>query len=469
MAGKDDLPFLPTAACHHVPDAAPALCDDTSEWISYGILREAIRRTATLLQKPQRALVLCCAPRSIEGAVAYLGAAESGHAVLLADPASTRLGLLAQTYRPEWILAPAASAFEGYETIDTPFKTMRLWQAQTPAEEPLHPDFFLMLLTSGSTGSPKGIRLSYANLASNTNAIIQSLSLTQAEIACGHMPLSYSFGLSVLQTQLAVGGRTILTEHSMMSSPFWKVMAQRGATLFAGVPYHFEMLMRLGLDRIRVATLTTFLQAGGKMSLPLTQNVVEAVRRRNGKLFVMYGQTEASPRMTCFALHKHPEKMGTSGTALTGGRIEIVEDEVIYYGPNVAMGPAASRADLAEGDVLDGRLATGDLGNLDTEGFLTITGRKQRFAKLFGQRVALDDIEHMAAILAPCVAMEHPEKIILFTCCADEAKQKTAQEQIVAQTKIQPHWMEIRTLPALPVKRNGKIDYQALQNLMGLA
>lgn len=465
--GKDALPFLPTASCHAAPDNAPALNDDTrAAWMSYGELRAAIRALAPLLTLPQRDLVMVCAPRSVEGAVAYLAAAESGHAIAMADPTSPRLEPVAQTYQPAWILAPRDIVFEGYAPVPAPLQTLHLLRRQSLAEGPLHPDFYLLLLTSGSTGSPKGVRLSYRNMASNTAAIIESLDLTGDEIACGHLPLSYSFGLSVLHMQLTCGGRISLTEESLMSGTLWKRQAAHGATLFPGVPYHFEMLMRLGLDRLKIPSLSCFLQAGGKMPIPLTQRVLEASNKRQGRLYIMYGQTEAAPRMTCFPLHAHPEKMGSSGRALSGGSITIEADEIVYHGPNVMMGPALSRADLALGDVMNGRLATGDLGTLDAEGYLTITGRRQRFAKLFGQRVALDDLERIAARHAFCAALEHPEKAVLFTAQASPDLCETIRQTLAAETKLPVPWIEVRSLDALPLKQNGKIDYQALQKLV---
>ncbi len=461
-----DLPFLPTAPGHKAPDDAPALLDDSSPdgWLTYGALREKIRRAASALAPKTRSLVLCCAPRSTEGALAYLAAAQAGHAIILADPAAPNLPSVAQAYKPEWIVAPTGGPFEGYETASWPLETLALFRRKEKPEGALHPDFYLLLLTSGSTGSGKGVRLSYRNVASNTQAIIESLGQTSAITALCHLPISYSFGLSVLQTQLAVGGRCVLTEASMMEAAFWSLARKGGVTLFPGVPYHYEMLARLGLARLKLPTLKTFLQAGGKMQIPLTQKMLEEVRKIDGgELFIMYGQTEAAPRISSFPLHKRPEKIGSSGVALPGGKLEIIEGEIVYTGPNVMLGPAETRSDLAKGDVMGGKLVTGDLGALDGEGYLTITGRKQRFAKLFGQRVALDDLEKIAAPLAFTVAAEHPEKAVLLTTCADPEVREEIRRRIVEQTKLPAPWIEVRHVEEIPHKPNGKIDYQGIQ------
>lgn len=466
-AFADSLPFLPRAATHDF--TAPALFDDQSGvWISYGELADRIDALAPLFKAARRGLVLCGLPRTIDGVATYLAAAKAGQAIALADPEAPNLPAIAETYAPEWIVAPVrAEGFDGYAPQDGLQKPLQLYCKIKPQEHDLHPDFYLMLLTSGSTGSSKGVRLSYKNIASNARAIVKSLDLTKEAVALGHLPLAYSFGLSVLHMQLTVGGRCVLTDESMMSGGFWRQAREQNVTLFPGVPYHYEMMTRLGLARLKLPTLTTFLQAGGKMQLPLTQKMLAEVQaREGGQLFIMYGQTEASPRISCFALHAHPDKIGSSGRALDGGRLAIEDGEVIYTGPNVMMGPATRRADLALGDVMGGRLATGDLGTLDTDGYLTITGRKQRFAKLFGQRVSLDDLEKLASPHAFTVAVEHPEKVVLLCLNADVATMDAIKTMVVAHTKLPAPWIEMRSLDQMPHKPNGKIDYQALQKMV---
>lgn len=464
---QSTLPFL-YALTQHDPQA-PALFDDQStEWLSYGALAARVDTMAQQFKAEKRGLVLCSLPQSIEGVTAYLAAAQAGQAIALADPEAPNLTSIIQTYEPEWIIAPANAAKpDGYSQQNWDLASLSLYFKNKEQELDLHPDLYLMLLTSGSTGSSKGVRLSYANLASNTHAIIKSLNLTNAETALCHLPLAYSFGLSVLHMQLAVGGRCLLTQDSLMSGSFWRKAREQKVTLFTGVPYHYEMVMRLGLSRLNVPTLTAFLQAGGKMQLPLTQKLLNEVQKREGgKLFIMYGQTEASPRISCFELTAHPEKIGSSGQALAGGTLTIEEGEIVYRGPNVMMGHATCRADLTKGDVMGGLLYTGDLGELDSGGFLTITGRKQRFAKLFGKRVALDDLEKIASPHAFTVAIEHPEKVVLLCLNANDTTLATIKEAVIAQTQLPAPWVEMRRVEDMPHKPNGKIDYQSLQSMV---
>jgi long-subunit acyl-CoA synthetase (AMP-forming) len=330
----------------------------------------------------------------------------------------------------------------------------------------LHSDLFLLLLTSGSTGGNKAVRLSYRNIAHNTKAIIESLALDRASRALAHLPLSYSFGLSVLHTHLATGGSCVLSDESLLSQLFWQLAREQNVTHFYGVPYHFEMIDRLGLARLKAPALTHFMQAGGKMALPLTQKIKEAVEKiPNSSLYIMYGQTEAAPRLSCFNALKHSDKLESCGQALPDQHFEIVEDEIIARGPNIMMGYAQDFSDLIKDDECKGRLTTGDLGKLDEDGFLTITGRKQHFAKLFGQRIALDDLEKQVSALAPCLAIEGAGKIIVLVEEAFLGQIQQIKNLILSHTNLQGPWVEVRTLPSFPRTSNGKIDYAALTQI----
>lgn len=458
------LPFLPAAVS--AAGSAPALCDDAGAWMDYGMLRAQTHDLAQNFPGLSRGLAFCCVPRSVDGALAYLSAAASGHAIGLVDPAMPHLDAVIASYQPDWIIAAPERNFDGYTEVPWGLKTLRLLQRASAAEGHLHPDFYLLLLTSGSTGSSKGVKLSYKNISKNTDAIIASLGLTAETRALAHLPLFYSFGLSVLHAQLAVGGSCVLTEHSMMNRDFWQLAKTQKASLFPGVPYHYEMLAKLGLSRIDAPDMKIFLQAGGKMREELTRDVWKYVEQKQGRFFVMYGQTEASPRISCLPVHEHPGKIGSCGKALPGGAIILENDEVIYTGANVMMGYAENRTDLVRSDEMKGRLATGDIGRLDNEGYLTILGRKQRFAKLFGQRIALDDLEKIAASIAPAVAMETEERILLVTTEPDETIHQRLQEHVAKETGLSPTWLAVHYMETIPRTANGKVDYRKLREML---
>ncbi len=445
------LPFLPTTRTHkkRVKDSDQALFDDYSkEWVTYGTLRNQIETHAQYFMKSERGVVLHSFQQTIKSVITYLAAIHSGHAVILIDPDAPNLKELEKEYQPEWTVHPCGKTVKNQTTTSA-----------------IHPDFFLLLLTSGSTGSSKGVRLSYNNISHNTDAIIKSVNLSPQQTALGLLPLSYSFGLSILHTQLAVGGRMVLSKKSMMSKDLWDISRSQKVTLFAGVPYHYEMLMRLGLKRLNCPSLHCFLQAGGAMQKKPTQLLLnEVMKIKDGELHIMYGQTETSPRISSFALHNHPEKIGSVGTPLYEGNLTLEDGELIYHGPNVMMGYAQTRLDLSKDDEMHGTIKTGDLADLDQDGFITITGRKKRFAKLFGQRIELDHIEKIASEISLCAAISSNDKIIIVT---QDNNAEKIKHKIVEQTNLPAPWFDIQVVKNLPKKNNGKIDYSIINKIAG--
>ncbi len=256
-----------------------------------------------------------------------------------------------------------------------------------------HPSLALLLSTSGSTGSPKMVRLALSAVVANARAIAAALGLTADEVAPTSLPLHYSFGLSLVNSHLVAGATLLLTDESLLSEPFWAACRQHRATSLAGVPYSYQLLRRLELAKLAPPELRTFTQAGGRMEPAMILHFHRLATARGGRLFVMYGQTEATARIAILPAEDLPEHAGAAGRAIEG-QLSIADDgEVIYRGPNVMLGYAERRAELARGDDLGGVLPTGDLGRLDDAGRLWITGRKKRIAKVFGMRLNLDELE----------------------------------------------------------------------------
>ncbi|MBI1273965.1 MAG: AMP-binding protein [Alphaproteobacteria bacterium] len=463
------------------PDDAPALFDQSlQDWISYGALRERVAEMAKTFAGDHKHLVFLLARNSAACAVAYLAIAAAGHAIMMLDHdcEESTLSSLRKAYRPDWIVAPAPLANPtGLRRLQAGADGMQIYEADKHDTAGINPQLFLLLSTSGSTGSKKFVRLAYRNLAHNIAAVIDALALDPAQRAVLHLPLSYSFGLSVLHTLLACGGSVVLTEASVVQNDFWKLVQNRQCTLFAGVPSHFTMVQRLGLARLHAPTLNTWLQAGGKADAGLLQDFADKLGTRGGKLVVMYGQTEASPRMTTLRFEDFARKSGTVGQALEGGTLEVIskdgypcppgtEGEVVYRGPNVMFGYADDRADLSRGDDMRTTLITGDYGVLDEEGFLTITGRKQRMAKIHGLRVMLDEVEAIGRSVTPCAAMDCGDHIVIATDQRDQSVQKQLEQVLQERMQLPSQSIKLKYLPSLPLTGQGKIDYVRLRGLL---
>jgi long-chain acyl-CoA synthetase len=299
---------------------------------------------------------------------------------------------------------------------------------------PIHPDLALLLSTSGSTGSAKFVRLSYAAVDHNAQMIAEVLEIDEYERPILSLPLHYSYGLSVLHSHAVKCADGVLTEEPVTSAAFWDTVRLERCTSLAGVPYTFEVLKRLDLDKLNVPSLKTLTVAGGKLAPELVSHFTEVMARRGGRFIEMYGATEATARIAI------------NGRALPGGHIRIDGGEVVYRGPNVMMGYAEGRADLARGDDLGGELRTGDLGYLDSANRLVITGRIKRIAKVYGLRVNLDEVE---AMLGAVAVVEGDDRLLIY-CEGDISTDRLRIRH------------EIRQVEQLPRKANGKVDYAAL-------
>jgi len=433
--------------------------------ISHNDLSRLSREFAASYCKSQnKQLFLLVTTNTIATVVALRGILESGNSVLLADRSSPPgyVDKLVSLYTPEWIIAPPYETKHFTHTYDCSVtQDYSICRAQDKALTEIHPDLAVLLTTSGSTGSPKLVRLSYNNIHSNNEAIIEALNIQTNDRAVAHLSMAYSFGLSVINTHLHAGASLLLVNQSMTETTFWELLRNHNATSLPGVPYHFELIYRLGMERLKIPTIRTLTQAGGSVPVELVHVFVDIMVKRKGQFFVMYGQTEASPRITVLDATNNQHKIGSTGRVLKGGEITIINDEIIYTGANVMLGYAECRADLSHGDTCQGRLSTGDLGHLDSDSFLYITGRKSRIAKINGSRVNLDEVENMASLICPTAVIEH-NGILLFV----EEKADAVRAYISTQTSIPPSHIHIRQVASIPRQTNQKIDYQALREMV---
>ncbi|MGK5680489.1 AMP-binding protein [Actinoplanes sp. URMC 104] len=324
----------------------------------------------------------------------------------------------------------------------------------------VHPDLALLLTTSGSTGNPKLVRLSAEAVRVNAEQIAEVLDITPDSVAITTLPLFYSYGMSVLNSYLLKGATVVLERTGIMQRDFWTAAGEHGVTSMAFVPYQYEMLRRLRFDPAKYPALRTLTQAGGRLRTDLVTDFAQRMATVGGRLYVMYGQTEAAPRMATLPPERLDEKLGSVGLALPGGTFTIEDDEVVYRGPNVMMGYAETAADLALGDVQGGVLHTGDLGRIDDEGFLFITGRTKRMGKVFGVRINLDDVEKNF----PVAAVAGDDKLHVFAENISDDEARGLRTKISEWLGTHFSGVVVRSVDALPLLPNGKIDYRALES-----
>jgi long-chain acyl-CoA synthetase len=222
-------------------------------------------------------------------------------------------------YEPDWILASEGGAWDG-PYLRRELSGGHLLRRAVPGPVRPFPGLSLLLSTSGTTGSPKFVRLSESNLVSNAESIARYLELGPGERSMAHLPLHYSYGLSVLNSHLRAGATVVLSRAGLLQPAFWRVMAQERCTSLAGVPYTFSMLTRLRFERMSLPCLRTLTSAGGALDMASVLRYDSLMKGRAGRLFVMYGQTEATARMSYLPPECLPEKAGSVGVAIPGGR-----------------------------------------------------------------------------------------------------------------------------------------------------
>src|SRR5579872_1487811 len=407
------------------------------------------------------------------GELAYLAALRLGHAVAFL-PASTEI---LSEYQPEFVVpAPGAGtglAGLGYRPAAelTGGTTIFRRENSRPSGE-IYIDTALLLATSGSTGSPKTVRLSRSGLAGNTAAVIRALGITAAERAPTTLPITHAYGLSVLNSHLLAGAGVVLGGGSPLSLATWDHLVRSGATSFAAVPTTYAAFGPAHVNLLGRSTIRTMTQSGARLGDDLAMRLGRMMDQRGGRFVVMYGQTEATSRIARLDPAELPRRLGSVGTAVPGGTITIRpapvraravpgEGAVCYRGPGVMLGYAAGRADLCRGpevDVLD----TGDLGYL-REGYLYLTGRAKRIVKVLGVRTSLDDLERMVERPGhPAAVICGADEVVYLVGAGDAAVHEQQRRELAGLLGVPGRHVVFRQVGCLPRTPGGKVDYRRL-------
>lgn len=445
----------------------PALLIPGQKTLTYAALDALVEQWKEMLlgmAAGRRPMVALEFQTSAAAIAAYLGALRAGLPLLVVEPGQIGVtSRLQQHWCPEICIVEQDGVLRALEN------------APLGLTYDAHPDLRLLLSTSGSTGDPKLVRLSGRNINSNAHSIAEYLTITSADRAMTTLPLFYSYGLSVLNSYLAVGASLVLTERSVTEQAFWDEFRQHDATSLALVPHQFDLLEGSGFSALRLLKLRYITQAGGKLS-PDTVRRFHALALADGwNLVLMYGQTEAAPRISYVPPSSLPNAADTIGRAIPGGRLWLADDagaeitkpgvpgELVYEGPNVMMGYAETRDDLVRGAEVT-ELRTGDIAERTDDGLFRIVGRLKRFVKLFGLRLSLDQIE---ALLdgkgVPAHAAAVDDRLVILHQKADQGE--IARDIISEEYGLPRSSIYAGHLPEIPLLASGKSDQKTLRQL----
>ena len=423
-----------------------------TEQLSYLDLAARVDAVAAELAGARR-LVLLETHNDLHTLVHYLGALAAGH-VVLPMPAGRPYPAITETYSPDLVIDADGVRQVGAGSADA-----------------LHPDLVLLLSTSGSTGSPKLVRLSARNVVSNARAIAEYLDLRDTDRAATTLPMSYCYGLSVIHSHLLVGAGLILTDTSVVDDEFWELFRRHRGTSFAGVPYTFDLLDRVGFAEMDLPDLRYLTQAGGRLPPERVRAYAELGDRAGWRFFVMYGATEATARMAYLPPELARSRPAAIGQPIPGGsfRIDPVEGwdddagELVYQGPNVMMGYAQTRADLALGPTV-AELRTGDIARQGADGLYEVIGRASRFVKMYGLRIDLQQLEAQLGdrgVKALCTG--DGDRIALAYC--GEREESEVSRAAADTAGLPPASVTAVRVTTLPHTASDKPDYRAVREL----
>ena len=426
----------------------------------------------------KRSLILIISENSIGSLLSYLFCVLNNHVALIIDNKTSleNIDKIIINYNPNYIFASKIlkkNLKNKFIKIDEIYD-QKLYKNKIYKKINLNKNLSLLLSTSGSMGSSKFVKLSSLNLKSNTDSIVSYLMLSKKDIAITNLPSSYSYMLSIINSHFEVGGTISISNNSIIQKEFWNNYFSSKPTSFNGVPYTYEILIKIGLKKIITDKLKYITQAGGKLNDENHLKLVKFCKKNKLKLFIMYGQTEASPRISYLKPMFSNKKIGSIGKAIPGIKMYLTNEskkkikkpykkgEIICEGKNVFMGYSNNYKDLKKNNENNFKLKTGDLGYFDEDKFFFLTGRKNKITKIFGNRIDLDQLETLlksAGYKVICLGKNN--KIFVFT---EINYNKTKLLSMLSNlTNLNIKSLELIKIKLFPRTTNKKIDYENLR------
>lgn len=451
-----------------------AILDDSGTSLTYGEICNFVKDVEKL--GLQRSIVFCMCENKAGALIGYI-AFESLKIVPLLLKANMDEKLLSElevTYAPKYFWQPKSAECHGKVVLEAYDYCL----VETDNDVyPINEKLSLLMTTSGTTGSPKLVRYKYGNLEANAKNVAKVFGWTSAERCIADLPIQYTMGLNVINSHLIVGATILLIKSNLMSMDFWNFIKEQKGTNFTGVPYSYEIMMKLRFTRMQLPDIYTFAEGGGKLSDDLFIKLAEYAKE-NGKRFCpTFGTTETSARMAFTPPDKTLKKIGTIGKAIPEGELFLVDEngneiteieaqgELGYRGPNVTMGYGICKEDLLKDDEWQGEYHTGDIAKRDVDGFYYIVGRKKRFLKLYGLRVSLDQCERIIydALNVSCACVGDDEKMKVFV--EGNINPNIVKKVLSEKTALQPISFVVKMIKQLPRNSGGKILYGKLDVL----
>ena len=374
------------------------------------------------------------------------------------------LKLIIKKFQPEFIFYPNKFSHPKNYSIIFQLNKYNIIKRKTKNKLKINKNIAVLISTSGTTGESKFVKLSFDNIINNSIAIQAYLKLNKKDVGITTLPLAYSYGFSVINIHLLQDLKIVCNKKSIIEKDFWHLVSKYKVTNFAGVPFTFEIFDKLNFYEKNLYKLRFITQAGGRLNNRIITKICDNFEKRKINFYVMYGQTEASPRISYIELKNLKNKINSVGKVIKGGKIYIDKknQEIIYEGLNIYKGYASERKDLIYCENIK-KLKTGDKGYLDNKNYLFISGRMNRDVKIYGKRFNLDILEKfLQNKLKDKILCKNNENQI-FVYGIKNYNEKKIKNVISTEFGIPPLSIIFKKIDKFPINKNNKIDYSRLK------
>ena len=453
--------------------------DENNKNIKYFEILKLNSKINKIVKK--KSLIFIVSENSIESLMGYVSILISKALIMPINNQISNLDfeILRNKYQPSYIWCNKNFLEDNLNKFFKPvlkFENYLLLESVNKKEYPIKNSLKILLSTSGSLSEPKCVKLTNKNLKHNTISIDKYLNLKPKDRTITSLPWSYSYGMSIINTHIYKGASILITKKSLLDKEFWNLLIFGKVTNFNGVPFLYEIIKKIGFEKLFNSNLRFITQAGGKMNINLFQEIIKLCCKKKIKFFSMYGQTEASPRMSFIEKTRKKTEANCIGKSIFGGSFYLrdknnkkvkkirQEGELIFKGKNIFVGYSKSFKDLNKNKTIN-VLKTGDIGFFDRDKNYYLTGRKSRFIKFAGIRTGLDTIEEKLRLRnIVCATLNH--KDILYIFIENINKINDLKKIISKIIKIRHNEFELKYLNNFPRNSNNKMAYNKLTKFL---
>tara|TARA_B100000768_G_scaffold167820_1_gene172207 strand:+ start:101 stop:1537 length:1437 start_codon:yes stop_codon:yes gene_type:complete len=445
-----------------------AIIDHNNDKFTYTEIEKFSKIVGKQIKK--KSLVFILSGNNLETIIFYLAALENNCVIHFIDKNIEHLLLknLIIEYKPNYIFSKNKIQNNKYKK-ELDFYNYSIFSQKKFLKLKVNKNLLILLTTSGTTGTKKLVRQSYENYKSNTKSIIKGLRIKKNYSTITTLPISYTFGLSIINTHLFVGSTIILNEDSVLQKSFWDKYKKYLPKTIYGVPFTYELISKIGLAKLFHGGLKFIAQAGGRLNEKTFIEISKFSKKNKINFFSMYGQTEGTARMSILDSKYSLSKVGSIGKPIEGGSFFLIDDngkiikkdnqigELMYKGSNVCLGYANSLSDLKKGDENNKIINTGDLAKFDEEKFYFIVGRTKRFIKIFGNRISLDEVELIIEKMGHKVICKNIDDCLMINYIDKKLNKAEILKKLSKVLKINPRFINLNLIQEFKINSSNKV------------